>query len=206
MKPFIVFALSCALGSAVVAFRAATPQDRQSIAMVVVLDQSSSMSGAKIDLAKEGAKSLLAPLGSKDFFGVLTFAYNFRWALGIAEVGNKDAMRDAFSKIVATGNTNIYPALREAYERLKATNSGVRHIILLSDGQTPKEDFMALTAEMLQNNVTISTVALTAASDRQLMADIALLGGGRSYFVETPDSIPQIFNDEALFVVWKASQ
>ena len=50
---------------------------------------------------------------------MLTFDYNFQWALKIAQAKNKDEMRETISKIVATGNTNIYPALREAYEQLK---------------------------------------------------------------------------------------
>jgi uncharacterized protein with von Willebrand factor type A (vWA) domain len=163
------------------AAQTAAPGKSQSIAMIVVLDQSGSMAGPKMELAKEGAKTALSLLREKDFFGVLTFDYNYRWAVNIAEVRDRQPMREAIDRIAASGNTNIYPALREAYERLKMTAAETKHIVLLSDGQTPMENFEALASEMLSNKITVSTVAVTAASDRVLMANIAKWGGGRAY-------------------------
>ena len=181
-----------------------TDKERQSISMVVVLDRSGSMAGAKMDLAKEATKAPLDLLKEDDRFGVLTFDYNFQWALKIAEAKNKDAMRETISKIVATGNTNIYPALREAYEQLKETEGETKHIILLSDGQTPAEDFKGLSTEMLKDKITVSTVAVTAASDRVLMENIANWGGGRAYYVENPQNVPQIFQDETELAAGKS--
>jgi Ca-activated chloride channel homolog len=181
-----------------------TDKERQSISMVVVLDRSGSMAGSKMDLAKEATKAPLSLLKEDDRFGVLTFDYNFQWALKIAEVKDKEAMRQTISKIVATGNTNIYPALREAYEQLKEAEGETKHIILLSDGQTPAEDFRGLAQEMVKDKITVSTVAVTAASDRVLMENIATWGGGRPYYVENPQSVPQIFQDETELAAGKS--
>ncbi|HET9219362.1 MAG TPA: VWA domain-containing protein [Terriglobia bacterium] len=183
-----------------------TDKERQSITMVVVLDRSGSMAGSKMDLAKEATKAPLALLKEDDRFGVLTFDYNFQWALKIAEVKDKEAMRQTISKIVATGNTNIYPALREAYEQLKGAEGETKHIILLSDGQTPAEDFRGLSQEMVKDKITVSTVAVTAASDRVLMENIATWGGGRAYYVENPQTVPQIFQDETELAAGKSLQ
>ena len=183
-----------------------TDKERQSISMVVVLDRSGSMAGSKMDLAKEATKAPLNLLKEDDHFGVLTFDYNFQWALKIAEAKNKESMRETISKIVATGNTNIYPALREAYEQLKEAPGETKHIILLSDGQTPAEDFKGLAQEMLKDKITVSTVAVTAASDRVLMQNIAEWGGGRAYYVENPQSVPQIFQDETELAAGKSIQ
>jgi uncharacterized membrane protein/uncharacterized protein YegL len=181
-----------------------TDKERQSIAMVIVLDRSGSMAGSKMDLAKEATKAPLSLLKEDDRFGVLTFDYNFQWALKIAEVKDKESMRQTISKIVATGNTNIYPALREAYEQLKEAEGETKHIILLSDGQTPAEDFKGLSQEMLRDKITVSTVAVTAASDRVLMENIATWGGGRPYYVENPQTVPQIFQDETELAAGKS--
>src|SRR3954467_6889638 len=105
---------------------------RSPVAVVVVLDRSGSMVGAKMDLAKEATKAPLDALGEKDQFGVLTFDYNFMWLLKIAEVRDKPAMRSSIDRIVATGNTNIYTALREAYQQIRAVPVATKHIILLS--------------------------------------------------------------------------
>jgi Ca-activated chloride channel homolog len=181
-----------------------TEKERQSISMVVVLDRSGSMAGSKMDLAKEATKAPLSLLKEDDRFGVLTFDYNFQWALKIAEVRDKESMRQTISKIVATGNTNIYPALREAYEQLKETEGETKHIILLSDGQTPAEDFKGLASEMQKDKITISTVAVTAASDRVLLSNIAEWGGGRAYYVENPQTVPQIFQSETELAAGKS--
>ena len=198
--------ITLGVGSVVAAAQTPAPKERPSLAIVIVLDRSGSMTGSKIDLAKEATKETLSLLREKDSFGVLTFDYNFQWALKIAEVQNKDAMRDAINRIIATGNTNIYPALREAYQQLLATTAETKHIILLSDGQTPAENFNTLASEMLKNKITVSTVALTAASDRVLMENIANWSGGRFYYVDNPQSIPQIFRDDTELTVLKPPQ
>ena len=175
---------------------AQTPVQRPSIAVVVVLDRSGSMAGTKLDLAKEATKAALDVLRERDSFGVLTFDYKFQWAVNVAEIQKKDEMRQAIDAILATGNTNIFPALREAYEQLEAITAENKHVILLSDGQTPAENFQALTGEMLKKKITVSTVALTAASDRVLLGNIAAWGGGRAYYVENPQGIPDIFRED----------
>ncbi len=181
-----------------------TDKERDSVAMVVVLDRSGSMAGSKMDLAKEATKAPLNLLKEDDYFGVLTFDYNYQWALKLEQAKNKDEMRETISRIVATGNTNIYPALREAYEQLMQTPGETKHIILLSDGQTPAEDFKGLATEMVKNKITVSTVAVTAASDRVLMENIANWGGGRAYYVDNPQNVPQIFQDETELAAGKS--
>jgi uncharacterized membrane protein/uncharacterized protein YegL len=181
-----------------------TEKERQTLSMVVVLDRSGSMAGAKMELAKEATKAPLTQLREDDRFGVLTFDYNFQWALEVQEVKKPDSMRDTISRIVATGNTNIFPALREAYEKLKTVPGETKHIILLSDGQTPADDFRGLATQMAKDKITVSTVAVTAASDRVLMENIATWGGGRSYYVDNPASVPQIFAEETELATGKS--
>ena len=202
MNAMVKLLLSCSLLAIVVsgltARAAQTPPQgqRPTLAVVVVLDRSGSMAGSKLNLAKEATKNALALLGEKDSFGVLAFDYRFQWAVKVAAVQNKDDMRNAVDGILATGNTNVYPALHEAYQQLRAVPADAKHIILLSDGQTPAEDFQTLTAEMLKDKITVSTVALTTASDRELLRNIAMWGGGRAYYVDTPQGIPDIFRED----------
>lgn len=175
-----------------------TEKQRQPLAMVVVLDRSGSMAGQKMDLAKEATKAPLDNLIEQDYFGVIVFDYNFKWEVDLQPItpAAKLDMRDTISRIVATGNTNIFPALREAYEKLRGVPGETKHIILLSDGQTPADDFRGLAEEMVKDKITVSTVAVTAASDRVLMENIANWGGGRAYYVDNPAGVVQIFADE----------
>jgi Ca-activated chloride channel family protein len=181
-------------------------QTTPSVAMVVVLDRSVSMAGTKLSLAKEATKTSLELLGARDSFGVLIFDRKFEWALKIAPVQNKDQMRNTIDGILATGNTNVYPALREAYEQLKAASAQRKHILLLSDARTPSANFHSLEADMLKDRITLSTIAVTAAADRQLLQDMANWGGGRTYYVDNPTALPQIFRDETELTIGRSPQ
>jgi len=167
-----------------------------SVAMIVVFDKSASMGGLKLALAKEATKAavqLLRP--EKDSFGVVTFDYNAVWAISLQPV-NAPAMTMAIDKIVASGETNAYPALVEAFNQLSPSKSQIKHVILLSDGRSLKADFETLTKKMAAAKITVSSVAVGNEADRELLEKIATWGMGRPYYVTDPSKVPQIFIDE----------
>jgi Ca-activated chloride channel family protein len=167
-----------------------------SVAMIVVLDKSGSMGGQKIEMTKEAAKAPLALLKDTDTFGVVAFDYNFYWPVKFQTVANRSAITQAISTIIAGGETNIYPALREAYIQLAGATSQVKHVILLSDGRSLPDDFEGLTKKMAEGKITVSTVAVGNGADRELLSQIANWGHGRTYYLEDPNAVPQIFTEE----------
>ena len=120
------------------------------MAMIMVLDKSGSMGGQKIEMTKEAAKAPLALLKDTDSFGVVAFDYNFYWPVKFQSVANRSAITQAISTIIAGGETNIYPALREAYIQLAGASTQVKHVILLSDGRSLPDDFEGLTKKMAE--------------------------------------------------------
>jgi Ca-activated chloride channel homolog len=167
-----------------------------SVAMIMVLDKSGSMGGQKIEMTKEAAKAPLALLKDTDSFGVVAFDYNFYWPVKFQSVANRASIAQAISTIAAGGETNIYPALREAYIQLAGATTQVKHVILLSDGRSLPDDFEGLTKKMLEGKITVSTVAVGNGADRELLANIAKWGHGRTYYLEDPKAVPQIFTKE----------
>ena len=167
-----------------------------SVAMIMVLDKSGSMGGQKIEMTKEAAKAPLALLKDTDSFGVVAFDYNFYWPVKFQAVANRSAITQAISTIIAGGETNIYPALREAYIQLAGATTQLKHVILLSDGRSLPDDFEGLTKKMAESKITVSTVAVGNGADRELLANIANWGHGRTYYLEDPAAVPQIFTEE----------
>ena len=168
-----------------------------SIGMIVVLDKSGSMGGQKIELAKEATKAPLDLLRDKDKFGVVAFDYNFYWPVRLQVAGgNRPAIVQSISSIIAGGETNIYPALREAYIQLAGGGTEVKHVILLSDGRSLPDDYQGLLTKMSEAKITVSSVAVGSGSDRELLANIATWGKGRSYYIEDATKVPQIFTQE----------
>ncbi len=79
----------------------------------------------------------------------------------------------------------------------KNDSSEIKHVILLSDGHTGRDPFQSLVEKMAQARITVSTVALGAAADRDLLAKIAGWGKGRTYYVTDASHVPQVFTYEA---------
>jgi Ca-activated chloride channel family protein len=168
-----------------------------STGMIVVLDKSGSMGGQKIELAKEATKAPLDLLKDTDKFGVVAFDYNFYWPVRFQDIGgNRGTMNQAISSIIAGGETNIYPALREAYIQLAGGGTEVKHVILLSDGRSLPDDYQGLVTKMTDAKITVSTVAVGSGSDRELLQQIAQWGKGRTYYIEDATRVPQIFTQE----------
>ena len=168
-----------------------------SVAMIMVLDKSGSMGGQKIEMTKEAAKAPLTLLKDTDSFGVVAFDYNFYWPVKFQPAANRISINQAISTIAAGGETNIYPALREAYIQLAGATTQVKHVILLSDGRSLPDDFEGLTKKMAEAKITVSTIAVGNGADRELLANIAKWGHGRTYYLEDPKVVPQIFTKEA---------
>ncbi len=166
------------------------------LSLVVVLDKSYSMYGKKIALAKEATKAALDLLEETHRFGVVTFDWNPYVTIPLQLATNKEWIKDGISRIQASAQTNIYPALERAFEQLRDSPSKVKHVILLSDGKTYPDDYEELVTRMTEEEITVSSVAVGEEADRELLADIARWGAGRSYFIEDAEKVQQIFIEE----------
>jgi len=171
-------------------------RDKTSVALIIVLDKSGSMGGQKIELAKEASKAAVDVLENDHLIGIIAFDYNYYWPVRFQSASNREAINQSVSMIIAGGETNIYPALREANLELTGVESEVRHVILLSDGRSLPDDYIGLVESMAAEKMTVSTVAVGNGADRELLSNIAEWGEGRSYFIEDANMVPQIFTEE----------
>ncbi len=174
-----------------------------SMAIVLVIDTSGSMGAfgqqvAKVELAKETAQSVIDLLGERDVIGVVAFDQDARWLAAPTEARYREQVMDQVSRLVAGGGTNMYPALRLAYDYLRTASARVRHVIVLSDGQTDPGDFQGLVTRMARDRITVTAVAIGTDADEALMRNIARWGAGRYYAATDVYTIPQILTAEAL--------
>jgi Ca-activated chloride channel family protein len=177
-----------------VQFRA--QEKRRDLALVIVLDRSYSMKGRKMELAKEATRASLDLLEEQHQFGVVTFDSQTYVSVPLQSVRARRKVEDQISRIQASGQTNIYPALGVVYRLLQKSEAKTRHVILLSDGDTHPADFEGLLKRMTAEKIEVSTVAIGEAADRELMGNIARWGNGRTYATVSAEAIPQIFVEE----------
>ncbi|MEX0741976.1 MAG: VWA domain-containing protein, partial [Phycisphaeraceae bacterium] len=137
-------------------------------AMVLVIDRSGSMSGEPLAMAREASIMAVDMLTPVDEVGVVIFDGQAHIASSLQSAGNAGAIKHDISRIQSAGGTNMYSGMVAARNMLRAASTQNRHVIVLSDGQTPDADHLGLVDELRQMNATVSTVALGAGVDRQL--------------------------------------
>jgi len=104
--------------------------------IVLVLDSSGSMSGAKIRQAKEAARFIINHLGRGDEFTLVDFddgVTAFSEALVPATAGNVGRALKFVDAIEDSGGTNINDALLEAMSRMRAGDQP-NYVLFLTDG------------------------------------------------------------------------
>jgi len=175
-------------------------RDQPSLALALVIDKSGSMSGQKIELAKEAAKATAELLGPDDYIEVIGFDSTPERVVRMQSASNRVRILRDIGRLAARGGTNIFPALDMAYQDLAVTRARIKHVILLTDGQSPDQGIPELTQAMRAEGITVSTVGLGTDVNRALLQSVAALGGGRAYFTTDPHNIPRIFMRETTTV------
>lgn len=173
-------------------------REKPSLAMMLVIDKSGSMGGQKIELAKDAAQAAVELLGPKDAIGVIAFDGDSYTVSELRPTSDRGAISDAISTIEASGGTNMYPAMADAYEALIDATAKLKHVILMTDGVSSPGDFQGVAGDMSASRITLSTVALGQGSSEDLLEELAQIGGGRYYFCDDPQSVPQVFAKETV--------
>ena len=169
---------------------------KKNLALVIAIDRSYSMKGEKIEYAKEAARSALGLLEEQHLMGVIAFDSRPYISFPLQMVRSKKRAEEKISRIQASGQTNIYPALGIVYRMLKDLKYTSKHVILLSDGDTHTADFKMMVDRMSSSGVTLSTVTIGEDGDPDLMMDLSVWGGGRNYKASSAEAIPEIFIEE----------
>ena len=174
-----------------------------STALIMAIDKSGSMSGEgvfgnKMVLANEAAMAVIDVLDRGNVAGVIAFDSAAKWVVQPTKLQNKEMIKYDIASIRSGGGTDMYPALSIAFRELKGIDAQVKHIIVLSDGRSQPGDFEGVVTEMRNNKITLSTVAVGADSDIELMKKLAIIGQGRYYYTDDPSNIPRIFTRETI--------
>ncbi len=169
-----------------------------SLAMVIVIDRSGSMSGEKLAMARQAAMGAVQLLGPLDRIGVIAFDSMPECVVPIRTAADRTAIARMISTIAGGGGTNMFPALEQAYAALLPLDANLKHVIVLTDGKSVHGDFEALAGKCCDAGITVSTIAVGPDADRALLARIATLSQGRMYTARSAQPLPQIFVHETV--------
>ena len=173
----------------------------------VVLDRSGSMDGDKLKYAKEALKYVVNNLDSKDVLSIVLYDTDVETFLEPQRLEDKNGLLARIDKIAIAGSTNMEGGLKRGYDLIKHSkkligSEMVCRVLLLSDGLpnvglSDPEGLAKLTKEHFEeDHISISTFGVGNDYNENLMAKIALQGGGLYYFIYSPEKLPEIFNEE----------
>jgi Mg-chelatase subunit ChlD len=165
-------------------------------ALALVIDNSGSMMGEKVEMCKEAAISSVKTLGPTDYVCVVVFSGDADWIVRPTMVGNGQSIIRRIRRIGADGGTNMYPGMTFARDGLQQTPAAVKHMVVLSDGQTMGSGYEELARDIFKHGITISTVAVGPDANATLLDNVAQSGGGKFYRVTNPRVLPRIFMQE----------
>ena len=181
-----------------VKLKAPDHEESQSSALALVIYRSGSMSGQKIEICKAAAVASAELLSNKDFIGVYAFDSQVHEVVPMTKVTSTSTIAGQIALIGSGGGTNIYPGMAKAREELNAVKAKVKHMIVLSDGQSSGDGYQALASQCHAEGITISTVAVGSGAQVGLLQSVAAAGGGQSYVTMDPNSIVRIFTQDTL--------
>jgi Ca-activated chloride channel family protein len=199
------------------------PQKRQMPlgALALVIDASGSMgahvSGTGINqqqIANEAAILGVRALSRLDHVAILAFSDGTQTIVPLTPVADPERIARRIRSIGPMGGTNLFPAVDAAAAELAKSPAGVKHIVVLTDGQTYGDGNSAndIGAQLRRRGITLSTVAIGDQSNDPLLVHLARAAGGRYYNVTSQDSrsvLPQIFMKEAQTVrrtlIWEGA-
>ena len=191
-----------------VTFQEQPPQKktRTPIALFVVIDRSNSMGynskvrglhdGQKMQYAKQAAIEVLHQLQDTDYAGVIAFDSEPYLLSSLARLSaNRFELLSKIAQLQYGGGTDFYGALETAADQLGQTRGAIRHIMLLTDGDSNRSaaDHYPLVATIAQRQITITTIRIGSDTvNLQLLSYISEKTGGRFYHVADAEVLPQL--------------
>ncbi|MCP4718855.1 MAG: VWA domain-containing protein, partial [Desulfobacteraceae bacterium] len=176
---------------------------RPLVHLALVLDQSGSMNGIKIEQAKAAAIAALKRPGIQDIFSVVVYDTNISTIVPAQNARDIQAIVRTLQQIRAGGNTALFGGVSQGASEIRKNieNDYIHRIVLLSDGLAnvgPRlpEDLGRLGAALIKENISVTTVGVGTDYNEDLMARLAQKSDGNTYFVESGLDLPRIFAAE----------
>ncbi len=150
-----------------------------------------------VQVLQQGIK-ILSP---RDYCGVLYYGNaGDQWLFPMSPVSKRQQMLGLLQNFSPGDMMSFQNIMRMAFTGLQSTPASIKHLIVLSDGDpTPPPN--SLLSNMVNAGITVSTICYGAhGTIPAAMKNMAAIGGGNYYFLQSPDDLPEIFIRETTTV------
>lgn len=169
--------------------------------LALVIDRSGSMSGYKLNQAKQAARQLVSQLRPEDRLAIVHYGSDVKAMEGVfATPENQDRLLAYIDGIWDDGGTNIGAGLTTGRDLLLRAKHDfkVNRLILISDGQptegvTDHASLVNIVREVRQAGVSVSSIGVGEDFNEQLMESFAEVGAGAYAYLQDASQLQQIF-------------
>jgi len=170
-------------------------QDKSNLPMNIslVVDNSTSMAGARLDMLKVAIKEIIQDLGEDDKVSLISFNDFAKVLLPSQSQPPIRQIESSVNDFFAEGGTEIYQGLETAYNEItkSMTRNYVNHIILITDGHTygDEDSCLSLARMAAEEDIGISGMGIGIEWNDAFVDQLCALTGGQSQFVQDPKTI-----------------
>jgi Ca-activated chloride channel family protein len=179
--------------------RAKPGSRRAPINLSLVLDQSTSMKGPRLEQVKQAMLRVIDELADSDLLSVVTFNDRAQVVLSGNDLTDRSAAKRPIRGIHASGGTEIYYGLEAGLKELQrhSTPESLDYLVLLTDGHTygDEQRCLDLAQRAQKRGATLSTLGVGLDWNEELLEGLARLGGGRCHYVESSRQIAATFEE-----------
>lgn len=165
----------------------------------LVLDRSTSMKDAKMDLLKAAAVQFLRSMRPEDMFSVVAFSDKPEVVVPAAYQVDRQKLESPIRNIQPSGATELYKGLKAGFDQIQVGRAAgrVNHIILITDGHTygDEEACLELASQAAEQGVGISVMGIGTDWNDAFLDEVASRTGHTSRYIARPQEI-QKFLDE----------
>ncbi|MFQ6100467.1 MAG: VWA domain-containing protein [Anaerolineae bacterium] len=169
---------------------------RLPVNLCLVIDQSTSMQGTRLEHVKQAAHRIIDELHDDDALAVVTFSDRAKVVLPSQLGINRAHAKAKVSAIWASGGTEILQGIRAGLAELEKRHSNqiTSHLILLTDGQTygDDEDCIAEARQAGARRIGITAMGIGDDWNDVLLDEMAAQSGGVSAYIASPGQVSML--------------
>jgi Ca-activated chloride channel family protein len=171
-----------------------------SLNLCLVLDRSTSMQGANMDVVKATAIQIMRKMKPQDIFSVVAFSDKAEQVIPASRSTDLGKQEARIHMLQPSGGTEIFSGLEMGYNEIirNVRHAQVNHIILLTDGHTygDEDKCMSLAHRAVGQGVGISGLGIGSEWNDNFLDGLASTTGGSSMYVSRPQEIQQTLLDK----------
>lgn len=184
-------------------------ESAESVALLLLIDNSASMSetatnlavdtATPAEMAKMGAIKSISALHDNDYVGVVTFSNTYHVLAELTPIPEKDTVISAISRMGTISGTAYAEAFQAAYDMLSVFHKTDRkHVLFLSDGNPSDEGYEAIVQRMTEAGITTSVIGIGSYMNGEIMENLAKIGGGYYSVALTAHDLPALMLSDTL--------